>query len=96
MDKREASPWGEAGAERLMRGYGTRDLPLIRLCEAPSPEGEGYSLCRGDSPINPNLPVNIFLCDTTVAQKGSELLAVALAYRVAVFRKGIDNAIYLK
>ena len=29
-NKRKASPWGEAVAERLMRGCGTRKLPLIR------------------------------------------------------------------
>ena len=53
-----ASPWGEAPAEQVVRGYDTKDFPLISRYRASFPQGGSLSLCRDDSPLNPNL----FVC----------------------------------
>ena len=50
MDKRRASPWGEAPAKQVVRGYDTKDFP--------SSDGSAATFPRGGrliTPINPNL-----------------------------------------
>ena len=100
---RKPSLWGEGGG--LPTDEGLNSLchkPLTTAARSLSPRrSHAQSVIKQKfeavkHPYKPNLSVDIFFSDATVAQKSGESISITVAYRVAVLCERIDNSIYFE